>query len=161
MAKNDSKHERDSIFNEDTGARGMILKGLFAGSIISVMMILLFCVISGTTSGWNQGLIWCVSATAAGMSGGLLQQCWFSFGVLVKPSYPVRIAGFGATYFAVLALCAALGHWVPVGNAWAWISFGSLYLLVLAALTTAFTIVFRHQGASYTQRLEEYRKKRG
>lgn len=143
---------------EGRGVQGMLAKGLMSGSTVAVLMLLAACVVEAMAGRWSPGMGACASAIAAGVLGGLLQQLWFGYAVLTKPSYPVRIAGFGLTYFAVLAACASLGGWFPTDQVGAWVGFTLTYLVVLAVITVGFTIAFRLQGASYTQRLEEYRR---
>lgn len=149
-------------FGEDTDCSpsGIVARGVLVGSLISVITIAAFCAVSAARGQWNQGMAWCVSTIVAGIAGGLLQQLWFSYSVPVRLSYPARIGGFGLTYFVVLAACAAAGSWIPRGEPWAWLSFALTYLVVLAVTAAAYAIAFRRQGASYTERLEAYRRQR-
>ncbi len=162
MAKNNSTRTT-TLFSEDIdrGLGNAVAKGILGGSLIAVIMLAAFCAVGAAAGQWNQGMAWCISAILAGIAGGLLQQFWLGYSVLVKPSYPVRIAGFGLTYFVALAACAAIGNWLPGGQPQAWMSFAILYVAILAVITAAFTIVFRLRGASYTERLEAYRRKHG
>ena len=162
MGEKTRHHHKDVGIYDEESRRGiwhMALRGLAAGSMVSVLMLLAACGIEAIAGRWNQGLSWCASAIAAGLAGGILQQLWFGYSVLTKPSYPVRVAGFGLSYYLVLAACSFLGGWFPTENAGAWASFTFLYLVLLTAITAGFTIAFRVQGASYTQRLEAYRKR--
>lgn len=100
------------------------------------------------------------SIIASGIACGLLQQVWFNPNVLgLRIAYPWRIAGFGITFYAILAPCAWFGGWVP-HLAGPWVTFTVLYLVVLAVMTTAFTRAFRRQRAAYDERLAAYHRRR-
>lgn len=139
----------------------LFVRGVVSGSLFAVVGLLLFCAVCAAVGKWNQGIAICFSFIIASLLGGLLQQFWFSYLLLMKPSYPVRIAGFGLNYFVVLAFCASMGAWFPTKNLGAWISFTVSYLLILAIITAGFAFAFRHQGASYSERLAAYRKQQG
>ncbi|ERL11391.1 hypothetical protein [Olegusella massiliensis] len=161
------KTEKDtpstSIFGEAYEHKPVTIfvRGIFSGSLFAVVWLLLACAICAVAGMWNQGIAICFSLIIASLLGGLLQQFWFSYALFVKPSYPMRIAGFGLSYFVVLAFCASIGAWFPTKNLGAWISFIVAYLLILAIITAGFTITFRRQGASYSERLAAYRKQQG
>lgn len=151
-----------SIIDEDIdrGPKSVLVKGVLSGSFITVVVLAISCGVVAAMGQWHQGMTWCASAIAAGLLGGILQQVWFSYSVLTRPSYPVRIAGFGFSYFAVLVCCAILGKWLPIERLGAWASFTITYLVILAVVTAAYAIAYRRQGASYSERLEAYRKRR-
>lgn len=149
-----------SIFGEAYEHKSLtiVVRGIFSGSVFAVMLLLLSCIFCAVAGRWNQGIAMCCSFIVASLLGGLLQQFWFSYALLIKPNYPMRIAGFGLSYFVVLAFCAAIGAWFPAKNPNAWIGFTVSYLLILVIITAGFTFAFRRQGASYSERLAAYRK---
>lgn len=159
-AENDTS---TSIFGKTYEQKSLTLfvRGILSGSLFAVVGLLLACTVCAAVGKWNQGIAICFSLIIASLLGGLLQQFWFSYLLLMKPSYPVRIAGFGLSYFVVLSFCASLGAWFPAKNLGAWIGFIVSYLLILAIMTAGFTLAFRHQGASYSERLAAYRKQQG
>lgn len=128
------------------------------GSFISVILLLVALGLGAAFGEWNGGMALCLSYIVAGVAGGLLQQLWFSFGVMTKMAYPGRFAGFGLSYFVVLALCATFGGWLPADNSGAWVIFSLLYLAIFAVLTIAFSAWYRHKGSSYRKMLAEYRR---
>ncbi|WP_298578509.1 hypothetical protein [uncultured Olegusella sp.] len=152
-----------SIFGKTYEQKSLTLfvRGILSGSLFAVVGLLLACAVCAAVGKWNQGIAICFSLIIASLLGGLLQQFWFSYLLLMKPSYPVRIAGFGLSYFVVLSFCASIGAWFPAKNLGAWIGFIVSYLLILAIMTAGFTLAFRHQGASYSERLAAYRKQQG
>ena len=152
-----------SIFGKTYEQKSLTLfvRGILSGSLFAVVGLLLACAVCAAVGKGNQGIAICFSLIIASLLGGLLQQFWFSYLLLMKPSYPVRIAGFGLSYFVVLSFCASIGAWFPAKNLGAWIGFIVSYLLILAIMTAGFTLAFRHQGASYSERLAAYRKQQG
>ena len=160
MTENDTN---TSIFDKTYEHKSLTLfmHNILSGSLFAVVGLLLACAVCAAVGKWNQGITICFSLIIASLLGGLLQQFWFSYLLLMKPSYPVRIAGFGLSYFVVLAFCASMGAWFPTKNLGAWISFTVTYLLILAIITAGSAFAFRHQGASYSERLAAYRKQQG
>ena len=159
-----SKHtdpEDLQVFDTSTPltTKSLIARGFFSGSGIAVIMLVLLIAIGCAFDGINQGEIMCLTIIAAGVAGGLLQQLWFNFRLNSRMGYPTRLAGFGLTYFAVLAGCAYVGTWLPMDNPWAWASFAVTFLVILAIVTAVITHFIKRNGATYNQLLAEYRKK--
>lgn len=74
-------------------------------------------------------------------------------------SYGGRIAGFGISYFLILALCALLGSWLPDGIPAAWAGFAGPCLITLAILTLTFTYAFRKRSAEHQGLLDRFHGK--
>lgn len=70
------------------------------------------------------------------------------------------MAGFGGTYFVALAGCAVLGRWLPADRPFAWAEFATVYLVLLAILTVAFTVAFRRRKAEYQEVLDRFHRER-
>ncbi len=144
----------------ETVGRAMAM-GAFVGSAWAVAAVVVWAVAGAVARGGLDGTArWVLSVVVAMLAGGILQQLWFNFRATARLSYAGRIAGFGLTYFAILAGCAALGSWLPAGNPWAWVSFAVLYLMVLAALTIVFTVAFRRRSEEYQRVLDGFRSRR-
>ena len=159
-----SKHadpEDLQVFDTSTPltTKSLIARGFFSGSGIAVIMLVLLIAIGCAFDGINQDEIMCLTIIAAGVAGGLLQQLWFNIRLNSRMGYPTRLAGFGLTYFAVLAGCAYVGTWLPTDNPWAWASFAVTFLVILAIVTAVITHFIKRNGATYNQLLAEYRKK--
>lgn len=93
---------------------------------------------------------------------GLLQQLWFNYGLLPRLGYRTRILGFGVTGLVVLGGCAIFGEWVPLAQGVGpWLGFVLLYLAILVAFTVTISWMMKRRGASYAERLGEYRRRRG
>ena len=144
----------------DTPPENALMRGLLTGSAITVAMLSVSTLMGIAAIGMTEGLAISLSSIVAGMAGGILQQIWFNPNVLgTRLSYASRIPLFGISYFAVLAICARLGSWLPPTVA-AWATFAVSYLAVLAILTVVFSIKYRKQAKAYAERLAEYRKQR-
>jgi hypothetical protein len=70
------------------------------------------------------------------------------------------VAGFGATYFVALAGYAVLERWLPADRPFAWAGFATIYLVLLAILTVAFTVAFRRRKAEYQEVLDRFHRER-
>lgn len=108
-----------------------------------------------------EGIVITLSLLAACLLLVALQVLWFTEAVFARPSYPVRIAGYGLTALPALALCAALGGWFPADNAGAWATFVAIYLVTLAAITAGYTIYYRRTVGSFDAALARYRAEHG
>lgn len=135
-----------------------IAMGVFVGSSWAVAAIVCCSVALLAAGSATADLRWLLSIVLGMLSGGILQQLWFNFRPALHVGYGGRIAGFGITYFAVLALCALLGSWLPGGEPFAWAGFAGLYLIVLAVLTLAFTYAFRRRRTEYQDMLDRFHK---
>ncbi len=142
--------------NEHAGTA--LAMGVFIGSSWAVAAVIA-CSIAMLTAGTDTAsLRWILSIVLGMLSGGILQQLWFNFRPALRLTYGARIAGFGITYFLILALCALLGSWLPVGEPLAWAGFAGLYLLVLAILTLVFTFAFRKRSVEYQDLLDRFHR---
>lgn len=103
-----------------------------------------------------------LTASLYGMAIGiaLLQTLWFTEIVLKKPSYPVRVAGFGLCGLPVVALCAWVGQWFPTDIPGVWISFVVIYLFILAGMTVGNTVYYKKTAGGYDEALARYREKK-
>lgn len=136
-----------------------IAMGVFVGSSWAVAAIVCCSVALLAAGSATADLRWLLSIVLGMLSGGILQQLWFNFRPALHVGYGGRIAGFGITYFAVLALCALLGSWLPEGKPLAWAAFAGLYLVVLAALTLMFSYTFRKRTTEYQDLLDRFHGK--
>lgn len=73
--------------------------------------------------------------------------------------YGRRIAGFGITYFLILALCALLGSWLSDGMPEVWAGFAGPCLITLAILTLTFIYAFRKRSAEHQDLLDRFHGK--
>lgn len=89
----------------------------------------------------------------------LLQGVWFTDKFMKKPSYPMRIFGFGVCGFIALALCAWFGEWMPMDMPEAWISFAVIYLILLVMFAIFFSWVYRKDLEKYRRALRSYQEK--
>ncbi|MGN0287924.1 MAG: hypothetical protein ACI4B6_09715, partial [Atopobiaceae bacterium] len=136
-----------------------VAMGTFVGSSWAVAAIACWAVGSALAGGGiSQEARWIVSVVLGMLAGGVLQQLWFNFVPSMRLSYARRIAGFGVTYFVVLAGCAVLGEWLPVGIPLAWAGFAGLYLVVLAVLTVVFTVALRRRSSEYQRALDRFHR---
>lgn len=117
----------------------------------------LWCVLGLIFAGPVEGVVITLSLLAACLLLVALQVLWFTETVLTRPSYPMRIAGFGLTALPALAAAAALGGWFPTDNAGAWVTFVAIYLVTLAAITVGYTIYYRRTTGSFDAALARYR----
>ncbi|RRF91894.1 MAG: hypothetical protein DUD39_17430 [Coriobacteriaceae bacterium] len=114
----------------------------------------------------------CISAAAAGTSAvhpascnqeekeaRIIQQLWFNFRPALHVGYGRRIAGFGITYFLILALCALLGSWLSDGMPEVWAGFAGPCLITLAILTLTFIYAFRKRSAEHQDLLDRFHGK--
>lgn len=129
--------------------------------IFFTVAMALWCIAGLIFAGPVEGIVITLSLLAAFVLLCSLQTFWFTEIALKRPSYPVRIAGFALTALPALALCAALGHWVPLDDPGAWISFVVVYLVVTAAITAGYTLYFRRTAGSYDDAMARYRERRG
>ena len=136
--------------------------GVFVGSSWAAVAILAWAACASIASGGADGSARIAASwVLACLAGGVLQQLWFNFRPTSRLGYGRRVAGFGVTYFVVLAGCAALGQWLPVGQPFAWAGFAGLYLVILAILTVVFTVAFRRRRAEYQDALDRFHQGRG
>ena len=120
----------------------------------------LWCALGLVFAGPVEGIVITLSLLAACLLLVALQVLWFTETVLVRPSYPARIAGYGLTALPALALCAALGGWFPADNAGAWVTFVAIYLVTLAAITAGYTVYYRRTVGNFDAALARYRAER-
>ena len=128
--------------------------------VIFTVAMALWCVAGLAFAGPVEGIVITLSLLAACAALTLLQVLWFTEALLVRPSYPARIAGYGLTALPALALCAALGGWFPADNAGAWVTFVAIYLITLAAITAGYTVYYRRTVGSFDAALARYRAER-
>ena len=136
-----------------------IAMGIFVGSswaAAAVIACSLAMLAAGTVTA---DLSWILSIVFGMLAGGILQQLWFNFRPALHMGYGARIAGFGISYFLILALCALLGSWLPEGIPEAWAGFAGLYLIILAALTLMFSYIFRKRSHEYQDLLDRFHRK--
>lgn len=142
--------------NEHAGEA--LAMGVFIGSSWAAAAVIA-CSIAMLAAGADAAsLRWILSIVLGMLSGGILQQLWFNFRPALRFGNGARIAGFGITYFLILALCALLGSWLPAGEPLAWAGFAGLYLLVLAILTLVFTFAFRKRSVEYQDLLDRFHR---
>ena len=159
------EERRVPVFDEDEPVTlsVAVVSGLLMGSAYAVFMTVLGIALSFVFEGGpvTDGRVMGLTFIAAGLAGGLLQALWFSIGLHGSLSYPMRILGFGLTYFGVLAACAAAGGWLPQGVPGAWASFSISYLAILAVCTVVIGARLRRTRASYDELLKRYRASLG
>lgn len=143
--------------HEHAGAA--IAMGVFVGSSWAVAAVIACSLAMLVEGSATADLRWILSIVFGMLAGGILQQLWFNFRPALHMSYGGRIAGFGISYFLVLALCALLGSWLPDGMPAARAGFAGLCLSTLAILTLAFTYAFRKRSAEYQDQLGRFHGK--
>lgn len=154
--------ERGLLIRMEEPPRTALAAALSSGCAITVVTLLITTLMGVVFSGMSEGLAISLTIIVAGMAGGLLQQLCFNHRVLrLHVSEPARVALFGVAYLAVLVPCAVAGGWMPSDVPGAWMTFGCIYLVILAACTLFFTWRRRRQNAEYARRLESYRARRG
>ena len=100
------------------------------------------------------------SLLAVGAAAGLMQVVAFSDLFLKKLAYGWRMVLFFVVFGAVLTAFAVGFGWFPAENAWAWVSFGAVFVLIFAAITAGIEIYYRASGRRWDDRLDWYRKNR-
>lgn len=148
------------VSDEHTRAGGAIAMGTFTGCTWVAAGLLIWALSDIARQGPTASTLWVLSFLLAMTGGGILQQLWFNFVPAQRFSYGARIAGFGLTYFAVLAACALIGAWLPAGSPSAWAVFAAIYLAILAVLALIFTRIFRRQYAEYQEVLDRFHSER-
>lgn len=143
--------------HEHAGAA--IAMGVFVGSSWAVAAVIACSLAMLVEGSATADLRWILSIVFGMLAGGILQQLWFNFRSALHMSYGGRIAGFGISYFLVLALCALLGSWLPDGMPAARAGFAGLCLSTLAILTLTFTYAFRKRSAEYQDQLGRFHGK--
>ena len=131
-----------------------------AACIIFTVMMAWFLAMGYLFAGPSYGLNLTASLYGAAVGIAVLQALWFTETLLKKVPYPARIAGFGACLLPVLALCAWLGPWFPVGNPAAWITFAVVYLFILAGMTAGYTVYYKRTAGSFDKALARYREQK-
>lgn len=132
-------------------------KSLLTRICVYFTIAMVFCMIAGLVfAGPEQGILISISLLAVCVLMVLLQGLWFTDRLLKRPSYPVRIFGFGITGFIVLALCAWFFGWMPQDVPEAWISFIVIYLVILAAFCIGYQIRFKRTCGSFDAALRAY-----
>lgn len=151
------------VFAGDEHKRAVhaIAMGIFVGSAWAAGGTACWATATLIADSTDAGARAALAFLAAMVAGGVLQQLWFNFQPALRFGYGARVAGFGLTYFAVLASCAALGSWLPEGDPLAWAGFAAIYLALLAALTLVFTCAFRKSRAEYQEVLDRFHERRG
>lgn len=127
--------------------------------IMFTVMMAWFLGIGYLFAGPSYGLNLTASLYGAAIGMAVLQAFWFTGAVFKKLAYPARIAGFGTCLLPVLALCAWLGPWIPVGMPEAWACFVIVYLVILAGMTIGYTAYFKKTAGGYDQALARYRER--
>jgi hypothetical protein len=138
-----------------------IAMGVFIGSSWAVAAVIACGIAMLVGGAATADIRWILSIVLGMLAGGILQQLWFNFRPALRIAYGRRIAGFGITYFLILALCALLGSWLPEGIPEAWAGFAGLYLLILSILTLAFSFAFRKRSEEYQDLLDRFHKESG
>ena len=139
--------------------REYLKKAGIRACVYFTIAMLLWCVAGLMFAGPVEGVVITLSLLLAMGLLTLLQTLWFTPLVARRMHYPVRIAGFCLTGLPALALCAAVGGWVPPDNAGAWASFVVIYLVILAGMTAGYTVYFKKTAGGYDQALARYREK--
>lgn len=163
MRKDEKKNDATYgvfVSDEHTHAGTAIAMGVFTGCTWAAAGLIIWAISDIAAQGPTSSTLWMLSFLLAMAAGGILQQLWFNFAPAQRFSYGTRIAGFGLTYFAVLALCALLGAWLPAGSPSAWAVFAAIYLAVLAVLTLVFTRIFRRRRTEYQDALDRFHTER-
>lgn len=124
----------------------------------TVAMIVSLC-LGYAFAGPSYGLNISTSLLLATAGMGILQAIWFSGVFIRKLSYPVRIACFGVMAFFVISGCALIGAWFPIDNAGDWLTFALVFVVILVAMTTGYTIYYRRTVGSYKRALARYRER--
>ena len=138
-----------------------IIKSAFVRACVTFTIAMaLWCTADLIFAGPVEGVVITLSLLGAALALCGLQAFWFTEVALTRPSYPVRIAGFGLTGLPALVLCAALGGWFPLDNICAWVSFVAIYLVTLTAITAGYTIYYRRTAGSFDAALARYREGR-
>lgn len=132
-------------------------KSLLMRVCVYFTIAMIFCIIAGLIFvGADQGIMISISLLVVCALMVLLQGLWFTDKLLKKPSYPVRIFGFGVTGFVVLALCAWIFEWMPHDIPEAWISFTVIYLVILGAFCVGYQVRFKRTCGSFDAALRAY-----
>ena len=153
----DNNHLSDNNHLYDNNhLSGALIRGIFTGSLIALVMITVGSGIDIASEGLTEGTRFCLSYIAAGLTGGILQQIWFNYRPTRRFAYSLRLLGFGLSYYVVLTACATFGQWLPSENPWAWATFTVIFLVILALLTLILGAVLRRRGIEYKAKLDEY-----
>ena len=119
-----------------------IVKSAFVRACVTFTVAMaLWCAAGLVFAGPVEGIVITLSLLAAALALCALQAFWFTEVALKRPSYPARIAGFGACGLPVIALCAWLGQWIPPeAGVNAWVAFVVVYLFILGGMTAGYTL---------------------
>lgn len=153
---------RTSRQDEPFASAGAAIEaGYASGSGIACGMLVCAIIAGAAAGAWNEGMAFCLSFVLAGVASGILQQLWFNWERAFALAYGKRVAGFGLTFFPILAGCAVLGDWLPVDQPGAWALFAVLYLAILLTLTFVITRSLQRRGVEYNRDLAAYRTRQG
>ncbi len=139
---------------------GLVKNTLKGACVIFTCAMGIWALFGLAFAGPEYGLVVTITLLAACLLLAALQTLWFSDAVLKAMAYPGRMLGFGLSAFAVLALCAFLGNWLPADNPSAWAAFALIYLAILAVLTIAYRAHYRRVSATMDAALIRYRRSR-
>lgn len=135
----------------------IVKQTLIGGCIIFTVAMAIWTCMGFIFAGPEYGLVITATLLIACIALAILQSLWFTNRVLKRTAYPLRVLGFGLAAFAVLALCAYVGDWVPRDNAAAWVSFVVIYLIVLAVMTAGYSLYYRKISRDLDKALSRYR----
>lgn len=154
-----TQQEFDEGLNKTVGQ--IMCKGISGGAICFTGISLVYGVIAlATNYGDRQNNIILLTLIAAGVLSGIYQQIWFNYQPLItKLSYLHRFLGFNVCLFPTLVAMALIGGWVP-NMAQAWMSFTTLYLVILLVTTLFFNAMFKKEEQKYKAAFEKYQASR-
>lgn len=94
------------------------------------------------------------------IAAGTMQVLAFSNLLFQKLAYSWRLVVFAVPFFTVLTAFAAGFGWFPRSNAWAWVTFIVIFLVIFLFITGGIELYYRLSGRKWDDRLDWYRKNR-
>lgn len=146
---------------EKKGA-GQVFKELALNFCIGFTIIMLFSMVFGLVFADEQakeGILYCVMLAGAMLAAVILQMLFFTPVVFKRMKGSTRLVGFGVCLYVLLAGMGAYFQWFPADNAWAWVSFTIIYLVILALMTVVFTCIYRKDERALNEGLKRFKSR--
>lgn len=153
---------KEKIIEPEKISPSNTLKRMFLNFCIGFTVFMLISMVFGmifADESAKGGILICWEIAGTMLATTVLQMLFFTPALIKRLGYIPRLAAFGLSLYALLAICGIAFGWFPADSAGAWAGFTIAYLVILALMTVVFTVIYRRNIKELNDSLQEFKAK--